>query len=85
MLETKVLDPALERTVVGVGVVGMGTVFVEVEVVGLQEVVMVEVWVVWWLVVVGGEGGVVVPGMRQTLVLELTVIVLKATCGTVTV
>lgn len=83
MLETKVLDPALERTVVGVGVVGIGTVVVEVEVVGLQEVVMVEVWVVWWLVVVGG--GVVVPGMRQTLVLELTVIVLKATCGTVTV
>jgi hypothetical protein len=82
MLETKVLDPALERTVVGVGVVGMGTVIVEVEVGDLQEVVM-EVWVVWWLVVVGG--GVVVPGMRQTLVLELTVIVLKATCGTVTV
>lgn len=82
MLETKVLDPALERTVEGVGVAGMRTVVVEVEVGDLQEVVM-EVWVVWWLVVVGG--GAAVPGMRQTLVLELIVIVLKATCGTVTV
>lgn len=82
MPETKVLDPSLERTTVGVGVVdSMGTLGVE----GVaQAVVSVEMGVARGLVHVVA-GVVVVPATRHTLTVELTVTVLKATCGTVTV
>lgn len=87
ILATEVLDPVLERTTVGVGAVGVGAVcgvgvvvvvvvvVEEVEMWREQVVIVEDVWVVLWLVT----------GTRHTLVVELTVTVVNATCGTVTV